>query len=276
MVQAYFLPLSVAKSRVLSDYSAWADALFSGDRNVAPYGRLIMIGRLMSGASLSLALIAGAWGSAGAASATFPSPGRPVAAIVSPTWGDLSARDGSREVEQIAVRLRLRPGMSVADIGAGAGYDAVRLAAVVGPRGLVIAEDVTPAYLKALSAITRARRLANVRIVLGAPDDPKLAPASIDAAIMVHMYHEILDPYALLYNLAPAFRRGGLLGVEELDRPTQFHGTPPALLTCELQAVGYRRLSLAPLAGNLGYFAVFSPPQPGARPSPERIKACRA
>ena len=92
---------------------------------------------------------------------------------------------------------------------------------------------------------------------------------------MVHMYHEIQHPYTLLYNLAPAFRRGGLLGIEELDRATQYHGTPPALLTCELQAVGYRRVSLAPLAGNLGYFAVFSPPEPGARPSPDRIKPCR-
>ncbi len=231
-------------------------------------------GRLMARASAVLVL--GACGTAGAAPATFPSPGRPVASIVSPTWGDLSARDAAKEVEQIVARLHLRSGMTVADIGAGTGYDALRLAAIVGPGGSVIAEDVTPAYLKTLRASAQSRRIANLRIVLGASADPGLAPASIDAAIMVHMYHEIQDPYALLYNLAPAFRRGGLLGVEELDRPTQFHGTPPALLTCELQAVGYRRLGLAPLAGNLGYFAIFLAPKPGARPSPDSIKACHA
>ncbi len=221
-----------------------------------------------------VALILAAAGATDAATAAFPSPGRPVAPIVSATWGDLAARDTAREVEQIAARLHLRSGMTVADIGAGAGYDALRLAAIVGPGGSVIAEDVTAAYLNSLRDSARAKRIANIRTVLGAPDDARLAPASIDAAIMVHMYHEIQHPYALSYKLATAFRRGGLLGVEELDRPTQFHGTPPALLTCELQAVGYRRLSLAQLAGNLGYFAVFAPPAPDARPKPGQIKAC--
>jgi SAM-dependent methyltransferase len=233
------------------------------------------MGALKIGACGFVALIAGAC-AANPATPMFPSAGRPVAPIVSPIWGDLSARDAAREVEQIAVRLHLRAGMTVADIGAGAGYDALRLAAIVGPGGSVIAEDVTAAYLQSLRASSRIRRIANVRILLGSPDDPRLTPGSIDAAIMVHMYHEIEHPYALLYNLAPAFRHGALLGVEELDRPTQFHGTPPALLTCELRAVGYRRLSLASLAGNLGYFAIFSPPEPGARPSPDHIKACRA
>jgi SAM-dependent methyltransferase len=221
-------------------------------------------------ATLVLALC----GAANAATLLFPLPRRAVAPIVSPTWGDLAARDAAGEVEQIAARLHLRSGMTVADIGAGDGYDTLRLAVIVAPAGSVIAEDVTPAYLQALRASARARRATNVRTVLGAPDDPGLAPASIDAAIMVHMYHEIQRPYALLYNLAPAFRHGGLLGVEELDRPTRFHGTPPALLTCELRAVGYRRLGLAPLTGNLGYFAIFAPPAAGARPRPERIEAC--
>jgi predicted methyltransferase len=225
-------------------------------------------------ACLVVAFVPAVCGTAVAASADFPAPARPVAPIVSATWGDLAARDAAGEVDQIAARLRLRPGMTVADIGAGAGYDALRLASIVGPRGSVIAEDVTGAYLRPLRDSARARRIANVRTLLGAPDDAGLAPASIDAAIMVHMYHEIQDPYALTYRLAAAFRPGGLLGVEELDRPTQLHGTPPVLLTCELRAVGYRRLSLAPLTGNLGYFAVFAAPTQGARPRPDRIRAC--
>ena len=224
---------------------------------------------------LLAALILALCGTVNATTAGFPSPGRPVAPIVSATWGDLASRDADREVEQIAGRLHLRSGMTVADIGAGGGYDALRLAAIVGPGGSVIAEDVTPAYLQSLRGSAQARRIANIRTLIGGAADARLAPASIDAAIMVHMYHEIQYPYALLYNLVPAFRRGGLLGVEELDRATQFHGTPPALLTCELQAVGYRRLSLAQLTGNLGYFAVFAPPAPNARPRPDQIKVCR-
>jgi SAM-dependent methyltransferase len=205
----------------------------------------------------------------------FPLPQRPVAPIVSPTWGDTARRDAAHEAEQIARRLNLRPGMTVADIGAGSGYDSLRLARIVGPGGVVVAEDVTARYLQALRASAEAQRLHNIRMVVGSPGDPKLPPGSIDAAIMVHMYHEIERPYELLYNLAPAFRRGGLLGIEEANRATEVHGTPPTLLTCELRAVGYRPVSLSPMQGGMGYFAVFAPPDPSHRPAPDRIHACR-
>ena len=94
------------------------------------------------------------------------------------------------------------------------------------------------------------------------------------AGIMVHMYHEIQQPMALLAKLAPAFRTGGKLGVEELDRPTEQHGTPPKLLACELSAAGYRLLSLKPLEGNIGYLAVFSPPTSGHPQAADAAKAC--
>jgi predicted methyltransferase len=203
----------------------------------------------------------------------FPAVQRPVAGIVSPTWGDADTRDAADEVGQIVSRLAIRPGMTVADIGAGAGYDTLRLAKRVGPSGSVVAEDVTASYLAALRASVATHRLRNVRIVVGAPGDPKLAPRSIDRAIMVHMYHEIARPYALLYNLAVAFRPGGRLGIEELDRPTQNHGTSPRLLTCELNAAGYRTMSLAPLKGGIGYFAVFAAP---ARPVVVGVRAASA
>ena len=205
----------------------------------------------------------------------FPEPQRPVAGIVSPQWGNFATRDAAHEVDQIVQRLGIRPGMTVADIGAGSGYDTLRLARIVGPKGLVIGEDVTADYLVALKAAALIEHVNNVRTVLGGPADPELAAGSIDVAIMVHMYHEIAQPYALLYRLAPAFRRGGKLGIEELDRPTERHGTPPALLVCELTAVGYTMLSLEPLQGALGYFAVFAPPSRKTRPSPEAIRACR-
>jgi hypothetical protein len=76
---------------------------------------------------------------------------------------------------------------------------------------------------------------------------------------------------ALLAALAPAFRVGGRLGVEELDRPTLAHGTPPKLLVCELAAAGYRLVELAPLTGGLGYFAVFQPPAAPASRTPHAV-----
>jgi len=195
--------------------------------------------------------------------ATPPAPvevARPVASIVSPIWSDPERRDQAHEVEQIATRLALRPGMTVADIGAGSGYDTLRLSKVVGPRGRVLAEDVTPQYLGELRSAVAAEGLKNVTMVLGAAGDPRLGARSIDAAIMVHMYHEIQQPMALLGALAPAFKAGGRLGIEELDRPTLAHGTPPKLLVCELAAAGYQLVQMSPLTGDLGYFAVFRPP----------------
>lgn len=217
-----------------------------------------------------------ALGPAGAPDAAFPKPDRPVAGVVSPTWGEAVVRDHAAEVGQIAAHLDLKPGQTVADIGAGDGYDTLRLARLLGPRGHVIAEDITGSYLQMLQDKARAQHLNGIVYDLGEPGDPRLPPGSIDAAIMVHMYHEIAQPYAMLYNLATAFRPGGRLGIEELDRPTAAHGTPPALLTCELRASGYRQLSRSQMTGGIGYFTVFAPPAPEARPQPGSIRPCRA
>ena len=210
----------------------------------------------------------------GAPAASFPAVARLVAPIISPTWGESGQRDAAREVPQIVSRLKLHAGMTVGDLGSGDGYDTLRLARIVGPSGKVIAEDVDPNALKSLNAEAQKRRLNNVVIALGEPQDPRLPTRSLDAAILVHMYHEISHPYAFLYNLAGAMQPGARVGVEELDRPTQNHGTPPNLLRCEFEAVGYREISVAPLKGGLGYFAVFSTPL--SPPSPQRIRACRA
>ena len=200
---------------------------------------------------------------------------RPVADIVSPIWSDPAHRDAAHEVNQIAGRLHLRAGARVADIGAGSGYDTLRLAKLVGPKGRIYAEDVTPSYLEQLRRAVAAARLGNVEVVQGGPGDPKLPPRSIYAAVMVHMYHEIQQPMGLLAKLTPAFVPGGRLGIEELDRATEAHGTPPRLLTCELAAAGYRLIDLRPLTGDIGYFAVFASPAAARRDAAVAASACR-
>ena len=90
------------------------------------------------------------------------------------------------------------------------------------------------------------------------------------------MYHEISDPYALLYNLAPTLKRGGQVGVVDTRAATSRHGTPPALLACELAAVGYRQIAVHSLAGSDTYLAIFSPPAADARKRPADIVACKA
>jgi SAM-dependent methyltransferase len=204
----------------------------------------------------------------------FPSPQRPVAQIVSPSRSGEEHRDSLDEAGEIARLLELKPGMTVGDVGAGSGYHTVRLSPLVGPTGSVVAEDVTRDYLIELARRTERLKLTNVKFALGEPHDPRLPASSLDAAILVHMYHEIAQPFAFLYNLAPALKRGARVGIVDIEGPTSKHGTPIELLRCELSAVGYREIATHQLAGDGGYLAVFSPPEEASRKSPRDIVAC--
>ena len=118
--------------------------------------------------------------------------------------------------------------------------------------------------------------LQNVSISQGEPHNPKLPAGSLDIAILVHMYHEIAQPYALLYNLVPALKPGARVGIVDAFRLTSEHGTPPSLLRCELSAVGYREISLDRLTGSDAYLAIFAPPSVAGRTRPEAMVACKA
>jgi hypothetical protein len=212
----------------------------------------------------------------GSPAAAFPKPDRPVADIVSPIWHDEEERDNAGEPRQLVRLLGIESGMTVADIGAGSGYSVVRLSPIVGPRGRVIAEDVVSEYLQGLRRRVRDLGLQNVTISLGEPHDPRLPADSVDIAILVHMYHEIAEPYALLYNLVPALKAGARVGIIDAFGPTSEHGTPPRLLRCELAAVGYREISIDRLPGSQAYLAIFAPPSVASRTRPEAVVACKA
>jgi SAM-dependent methyltransferase len=231
--------------------------------------------------ALALAFIAHASaqdfaGAPGAPANRFPKPERPVADIVSPIWHDEKERDAAGEIQQVVELLGIRRGMTVADIGAGSGYYAVRLAAIVGPDGRIYAEDIVPDYLSKLRKRVRDLGLQNVIVARGEPHDPRLPARSLDAAILVHMYHEIAQPYALLYNLAPALKPDARIGIVDAIGPTAKHGTPPDLLRCELAAIGYREVGFHPLAGSNAYLEIAAPPSDEGRTRPEAIAACPA
>ena len=86
------------------------------------------------------------------------------------------------------------------------------------------------------------------------------------------MYHEIENPYEFLYRLRPALAPGARIAIVDVEKPTQDHGTPPALLHCELVAVGYREAESRSLAPADGYLAIFTPPD--VLPLPASIKPC--
>ena len=204
----------------------------------------------------------------------FPLPDRPVAPTISAEYSDEKTRDQQREAERVMDYLGIRAGVWVADIGAGRGYYTIRVARRQGRARTIYATDVNPEYLRQLQARLEEERIDAVKLVLGAPRDPKLPPSSVDVAILAHVYHEIENPYEFMYRLWPSLAPGARVGIIEVDRPTETHGTPPSLLRCELGNVGYREVGLWSLKPADGYLMVFVPPQELA--AVESITPCKA
>ena len=204
----------------------------------------------------------------------FPKTERPVAPIVSDAFSTENARDRVGEAEAVIAFAGVTPGMSVADIGAGEGYYTVRLSRVVGPRGRVLAQDIVPAVRDRLALRVQRENLDNVFVRLGLPEDPRLPAGGFDRIFLVHVYHEVEQPYAFLWHLRQGLRPGGEVVVVDADRPVRRHGTPRTLLGCEFASVGLERVREAPLEGSDSYMALFRAARP--LPAPSAIKPCKA
>ncbi|WP_114228483.1 MULTISPECIES: methyltransferase domain-containing protein [Sphingomonas] len=204
--------------------------------------------------------------------AVFPPAGRDVAPIVSGAYSTEDARDRIGEFDQVMAQSGVTAGMSVADVGAGEGYYTVRLSPLVGPSGRVLAQDVVAATRDSLAQRVQREKLDNVAVRLGQPADPMLPPASFDRIFLVHMYHEVTDPYAFLWHLVGGLKQGGEVVVVDALRPVKRHGMPPPELKCEFAALGLSAVRFAPLHGGDSYLMSFK--QTSARPAPSAIKPC--
>jgi len=202
----------------------------------------------------------------------FPAANRASAPIVSDSFSTEDARDRLGEAEAVIEFAGVTPGMSVADIGAGEGYYTVRLARAVGAKGRVLAQDIVPETRDRLGVRVEREGLDNVTVRLGLPDNPKLPPASFDRIFLVHMYHEVEQPYPFLWHLRDGLKPGGLVVVVDAMRPVKRHGMPPPLLQCELASVGLTRVRETALEGADSYVALYR--ASGARPEPAAIKPC--
>lgn len=203
----------------------------------------------------------------------FPRADRPVSQSNSNAFSTEVQRDKVNEAQTVMDLADIKEGTTVADIGAGEGYYTVRLAERVGKKGRVLAQDIDEEALGRLGQRVERERLDNVSIKPGLPDDPKLPEKSFDRIFLVHMYHEVGEPYAFLWRLQPALRPGGRVIVVDLDRPTDQHGIPPALLFCEFSRVGFRLTQFIRKPELQGYYAQFE--ATGARPQPAAIEPCR-
>ena len=202
----------------------------------------------------------------------FPKAHRTVAPIVGDTFSTEDARDRLGEAEEVMELAGVKPGMSVADVGAGGGYYTVRLARIVGAKGRVLAEDIVAETRDRLSDRIQRENLDNVAVKLGTADNPMLPHASFDRIFLVHMYHEVQSPYAFLWHLRDAVKPGGLVIVVDSNRPVQRHGIPPAQLKCELAALALAPVKAQFLTGGEVYLMAFK--VAGPRPEPGKIKAC--
>jgi precorrin-6B methylase 2 len=144
--------------------------------------------------------------------------GREIAQVMGYPGADWLER-GSREREErpdlLLAALELAPGMAVADVGAGTGYYSWQIAGRIGDTGRVYAVDVQPQMIALLSERMRQRGVRNVQPVLGTATDTGLAPASIDLALMVDVYHELEYPREILDSVLRALRPGGRLALVE-------------------------------------------------------------
>ncbi|PKP95627.1 MAG: SAM-dependent methyltransferase [Alphaproteobacteria bacterium HGW-Alphaproteobacteria-14] len=206
--------------------------------------------------------------------AQFPKPDRPVAKVISNQFSNEDARDERNEAQVVMDLANIRAGMTVADIGAGEGYYTVRLAERVGTDGRVLAQDISRDALERLGRRVERERLENISIKLGESADPQLPPDSFDRIFMVHMYHEVTEPYAFLWHMWPALNAGGQIILVESNSPIGTHGLPHRLLFCEFEAIGYELVEYVERPDIKGYFARFE--RGKARTRPEAIRACNA
>ena len=191
-------------------------------------------------------------------------PAPPAHPTSTPYAGDLSifeepGRDKRLQIDRVMDLLQLKPGSSIADIGAGGGWFSVRAARRVGVNGRVIAEDINPKAVASIQQRAQREHLANIVPLLGTPDDPKLTPDSLDAALMLKVYHEIAHPQPVLANLRAALKPGARFGIIDRNGNGGDHGLKESILRDEVEHAGFRQVARYDFtkADGQDYFLIF-------------------
>lgn len=149
---------------------------------------------------------------------------------------DDPARDAWQKPHEVLTALGLRPGDVVADIGAGSGYFTLRFAHHVGATGKAYAVDVSPDMIETVATRAKAGGLTNVATVHAAPDDPKLAPQSLDVIFICDTWHHIEARPAYLTKIRAALKPGGRFVIVDFHKRELPVGPPPSM-KLERQAV---------------------------------------
>ena len=161
-------------------------------------------------------------------------------------WLTRPEREEEEQPDRALSEIGIAKGSTVADIGAGSGAIAWRLAERVGPTGKVYANDIQPRMLELLRQNMTQRKIANVQTVLGAVDDPKLPPSSVDLELMIDVYHEFSHPQEMLRHLRNALKPDGRMVLLEYrgEDPSipilPQHKMTIAMVKAEVEPEGFR------------------------------------
>jgi|GEM_PF-594872 len=196
-------------------------------------------------------------------------PGRDRLAPANANEARLNRRQPPGQVMDI---IGLKPGMAVAEIGAGRGRYVVHLADRVGPEGKVYAEDIDASSLHALELRCSRGGFGNVETILGEVTDPKLPLASLDLIFVISAYHHFSDPTALMRNARPALKPGGRVAIAEwIPEPGgRGEGTTPEKMKAQMEGAGFvlERIDKSLEANELNiYLFKLPPPQSGTPPA---------
>ena len=174
---------------------------------------------------------------------------------------DDPARDQWQKPHEVIQALRLAPDATVADIGAGTGYFAARLAHMT-PKGRVFAVDIEPDMVRYLSERAQREKVSNLQAVLGKPDDPRL-PEKVDRVLLVDTYHHIDQRVAYFRRLRDSLKPGGEVAIIDFTAQSPV-GPPPAArisaqqVRAEMQQAGYTLAAQHAFLPHQ-YFLVFKP-----------------
>jgi len=158
---------------------------------------------------------------------------------------DDPARDAWQKPGDVVAAMEIRPGMTVADIGAGTGYFERWLSRAVGPSGVVLALDIEPAMVSYLTERAAREHLGNVKASQVAVDDPLLPKGKVDRILLVDTWHHIPSREAYAGKLREALSPEGSITIVDFTRESS-HGPPPQhrltpdQVVRELRAAGLR------------------------------------
>ena len=170
-------------------------------------------------------------------------------------------RDEWQKPHAVIQALALKPDAVVADLGAGTGYFAARLANML-PKGTVYAVDLEPDMVKYLGERAKREKLPNLKAVAGRADDARL-PGKVDLVLLVDVYHHIESRERYFRRLAASLKPGGRLAVIDFtldspEGPPKEARIPPERVKKELAAAGYKLLEEHTFLPRQ-YFLVFRP-----------------